>query len=97
MQVGGIAGDQLRSYVERIERLEEESAGLRADIREIYSEAKGNGYDVKVLRQLIRLRKMETADRHEQEATLYTYKVALGMQIEMDFDAAAPAKAAAVG
>lgn len=77
--VGGIAGDRLRSIVERIERLEEEKAALAEDIREVYAEAKGNGYDVKILRQIVRLRKMDSGDRQEQEAILETYKAALGM------------------
>ncbi len=77
--VGGVAGDRLRSIVERIERLEEEKAALAEDIREVYSEAKGNGYDVKILRQIVRLRKLDSGDRQEQEAILETYKAALGM------------------
>ena len=67
---GGIAADRLRSFLERIERLEEEKAGLTADIREIYAEAKGSGFDTKVMRQIVRLRKMDSADRQEQEALL---------------------------
>ncbi|MBT5265041.1 MAG: DUF2312 domain-containing protein [Rhodospirillaceae bacterium] len=78
-EVGGIAGDQLRSYIERIERLEEEKAALSADTREVYSEAKGNGFDVKIMRQIVRLRKMDTDDRSELEALLDLYKQALGM------------------
>jgi uncharacterized protein (UPF0335 family) len=78
--VGGVAGDRLRSYIERIERLEEEKAALAADIREVYAEAKGNGFDAKVMRQVIRLRKMDRADRQEQEALLDVYMQALGMQ-----------------
>ncbi len=77
--VGGIGADRLRSFVERIERLEEEKAALTADIREVYAEAKGNGFDTKVMRQVIRLRKMETADRQEQEALLDLYKRAVGL------------------
>lgn len=77
--VGGIAGEQLRSYVERIERLEEEKAALTADIREVYAEAKGNGFDAKVMRQVVRLRKMDRDDRQEQETLLDLYKQALGM------------------
>jgi uncharacterized protein (UPF0335 family) len=69
----------LRSFVERIERLEEERTALGADIREVYSEAKGVGFDIKVLRQLIRLRKLDSQDRQEQEAVLDLYKSALGM------------------
>ncbi|OSQ47971.1 DUF2312 domain-containing protein [Thalassospira alkalitolerans] len=78
-EVGGIAADQLASYVERIERLEEEKANLMADIKEVYGEAKALGYDVKILRQIVRLRKMEDHERTEQEEILEVYKRALGM------------------
>ncbi|MCP5367118.1 MAG: DUF2312 domain-containing protein [Hyphomicrobiales bacterium] len=78
-ETGGVAGDRLRSFVERIERLEEEKAALAADIREIYSEAKGTGFDVKVLRQIVRLRKMDKSDRQEQEQLLDLYMRALDM------------------
>ncbi len=78
-ETGGIAADRLRSFVERIERLEEEKAALAADIREVYAEAKGVGFDVKVLRQIIRLRKMDQADRREQEELLEVYMRALDM------------------
>ena len=78
-EVGGIAADQLASYVERIERLEEEKTNLMADIKEVYGEAKALGYDVKILRQIIRLRKMEDHERTEQEEILEVYKRALGM------------------
>ncbi|MEX2643748.1 MAG: DUF2312 domain-containing protein [Acetobacterales bacterium] len=77
--VGGVAADRLRSFVERIERLEEERAALSADIREVYSEAKGTGFDGKVLRQVIRIRKLDQSDRQEQEELLDVYKRALGM------------------
>ena len=77
--VGGIAGEHLRSYVERIERLEEEKAALAADIREVCAEAKGNGFDVKTIRQLVRLRKLDAHDLAEQQALLDLYKSALGM------------------
>lgn len=77
--VGGVTGEQLRSLIERIERLEEEKAALMEDIKEVYAEAKGNGFDVKVMRQIIRLRKMDSNDRSELEAILDTYKAALGM------------------
>ncbi len=77
--VGGIAAERLRSYVERIERLEEEKAALAADIREVYAEAKGSGFDLKVLRQVVRLRRMSSADRQEHETLLDVYKRALGM------------------
>lgn len=76
---GGIGADRLRSFVERIERLEEEKAALTADIREVYSEAKGDGFDTKVMRQVIRLRKMDSGDRQELETILDLYKQALGM------------------
>jgi uncharacterized protein (UPF0335 family) len=79
--VGGIGADRLRSFVERIERLEEEKAALAADIREVYAEAKGNGFDTKIMRQIIKLRKMETADRQEQEALLDLYKRAIGLTV----------------
>jgi uncharacterized protein (UPF0335 family) len=79
---GGIAAGRLRSYVERIERierLEDEKAALAADIREIYSEARGNGFDVRVMRQLIRLRKLDAQDRAEREALLDLYRSAVGV------------------
>jgi len=77
--VGGIAADQLQSLIMRVERLEEEKANLLADIREVYAEAKGQGFDVKIMRQIIRLRKMEEHDYIEQEEILDVYKRALGM------------------
>ena len=79
-ELGGIAGDQLRSYIERIERLEEEKAALAADVKEIFSEAKGTGFDVKIMRQIIRLRKLDREDRQEQEELLQLYQHAIGMQ-----------------
>ncbi len=77
--VGGVSGERLRTFVERIERLEDEKRALAEDIREVYSEAKGTGFDVKVLRQIIRLRQMDSSDRDEMEAILDTYKRALEM------------------
>ena len=77
LDVGGVAKDRLKSTVERIERLEEEKLALVADIREVYSEAKGAGFDVKVMRQLIRLRKMDSEDRSQMEADLDVYERAL--------------------
>ena len=77
--VGGIAGDRLRSVFERIERLEDERRALSEDIREVYSEAKGAGFDVKVMRQIVRIRKLDDTERDEQEALLETYMAALGM------------------
>ena len=76
---GGIAADRLRSIVERIERLEEERKALGADIKDIYAEAKSAGFDVKVLRQLIRIRKQEPAEVEEIESLLDVYRRALGM------------------
>jgi len=76
---GGIAGDRLKSFVERIELLEKEKADLGADVREVYSEAKGTGFDVKILRQVVRLRGMDVSERQEQEDLLDVYKRALGM------------------
>ena len=77
VDVGGVAGERLRSFVERIERLEEEKVALSADIREVYAEAKGAGFDIKVMRHLIRLRKMDKDDRSEMEAILDVYERAL--------------------
>ena len=77
--VGGIASERLRTIIERIEQLEEEKAALAEDIREIFSEAKAAGFDVKILRQVIRLRKLDSSDRQEQEAILDLYKRALDM------------------
>jgi uncharacterized protein (UPF0335 family) len=74
-----LAKDQLKAVVERIERLEEEKKGIADDIRDVYAEAKGNGYDVKALRTVIRLRKQDQSERREQEAVLETYMHALGM------------------
>ncbi|HTP81997.1 MAG TPA: DUF2312 domain-containing protein [Alphaproteobacteria bacterium] len=74
---GGIAAEKLKSFVERIERLESEKTELAGDIREVYAEAKGNGFDTKIMRQVIRLRKMEVADRREQDELLELYRRAL--------------------
>ncbi len=71
--------DQLKAFVERIERLEEEKAALAADVREIYGEAKSMGFDVKALRSVVRMRKIDATERREQEAVLETYLAALGM------------------
>jgi uncharacterized protein (UPF0335 family) len=80
MAKSGFAKEHLRSFIERIERLEEEKKALADDIREVYSEAKGTGFDTGVMRQVVRLRKMESADRQEQEAMLDLYLGALGMR-----------------
>lgn len=74
-----VAADQLRLFIERIERLEEEKKGLADDIRDVYAEAKGQGYDSKTMRAIVRLRKMEKNARDEAEALLDTYKAALGL------------------
>lgn len=71
--------DQLKALIERIERLEEEKATIASDIRDVYSEAKGNGYDVKALRAIVRMRKQDANERQEQETILETYMHAMGM------------------
>ena len=76
---GAIAPAKLKSFIERIERLEGEKAELAEDIREVYAEAKGEGFDTKIMRQVIRLRKLEIHERREQEELLDTYRKALGM------------------
>ncbi|HKF73548.1 MAG TPA: DUF2312 domain-containing protein [Stellaceae bacterium] len=76
---GGVAAERLKSFIERIERLEEEKGALAADIKEVYSEAKGAGFDVKTMRELIKIRRMDEEDLDEREALLDTYKRALGM------------------
>jgi uncharacterized protein (UPF0335 family) len=80
MAKSGFAAGQLRSLIERIERLEEEKAALTSDIREVYAEAKGNGFDTKIMRQVVRMRKLDKADRQEMEAVLDLYMSALGMR-----------------
>ncbi|GLV21976.1 UPF0335 protein R02793 [Sphingobium sp. TomMM35A] len=80
MSEGNVAADQLRLFVERIERLEEEKKGIGDDVKDVYLEAKANGYDPKIMRQIIRLRKMPQHDRQEMEAILQTYLSALGME-----------------
>ena len=77
--VGGIAADRLKSFIERIERLEEEKAALTADLREVYAEAKATGFDTKIMRQVVKLRKMDSNDRQEQEELLDLYKRAVGL------------------
>ena len=79
MATGGVAADQLKSFIERIENLEDEKTELLQQIRDVYAEAKSEGYDVKTMRQVIRLRKMRDHDRTEQEELLDLYKSALGM------------------
>ena len=76
-EVGGIAADRLRRLIERVERLEEEQKALASDIRDIFAEAKGAGFDVKIMKEIIKLRKMNVADRDEKEFLLETYRKAL--------------------
>jgi uncharacterized protein (UPF0335 family) len=79
MAKANFAKDQLKSFVERVERLEEEKTALSGDIREVYAEAKGQGFDVKIMRQVVRLRKMDSHEREEHDALLDLYMSALGM------------------
>ena len=78
-QTESVAADQLKSLIERIERLEEEKAGLSGDIKDVYAEAKANGFDTKALRRIVSIRKQDHAERQEQEAILDLYMQALGM------------------
>ncbi len=75
----GVAADQLKSFIERIERLEEDKKGIADDIRDIFAEAKGSGFDTKIMRQVLRLRKKDSAERQEEQAILDLYLQALGM------------------
>lgn len=75
----GIAGDMLKAFIERVERLEEEKASIAGDIKDVLAEAKGNGFDTKVIRKIIALRKRDVAERQEEEAILELYLQALGM------------------
>jgi uncharacterized protein (UPF0335 family) len=83
-KVGGVAVDQLKSIIARVEKLEEEKAALAADIRDVFAEAKGNGYDVKAIRTIIRMRKQDASEREEEETILDTYLHALGMLPEFE-------------
>jgi uncharacterized protein (UPF0335 family) len=76
-----VAADQLRMFIERIERLNEEKQGLQDDIKDVFAEAKSNGYDTKTIRKLIAMRKMETHVRQEAEALLHTYAAAIGLPL----------------
>jgi uncharacterized protein (UPF0335 family) len=87
--VGGIAGERLKSFIERVERLEEEKRALAEDIKEVYAEAKGVGFDVKIMRQIVKIRKMDQDDLDEQETLLDVYKRALGMIPDLPSEAAA--------
>jgi uncharacterized protein (UPF0335 family) len=91
-RVGGVAVDQLKSIIGRVEKLEEEKTGISADIRDVFAEAKGNGFDVKAIRTIIKMRKMDASEREEAETILDTYLHALGMieasEDEMEEEAA---------
>ena len=78
-KAGGIAGDTMKRYLERIERLEEEKKALAGDIREVYAEAKGNGFEPRIMRKVVSLRRMTAADREEEEALLDVYRQAVGV------------------
>lgn len=79
MAEGTVAADQLRLFIERIERLEEEKKAMADDVRDVYAEAKANGYDTKTMRKIVALRKMETHARQEADALMDTYRQALGL------------------
>ena len=79
MSEGNVAAEQLRLFIERIERLEEEKKGIADDVKDVYAEAKANGFDIKALRAVVRLRKQDVEERKEHEAILDTYLNALGM------------------
>jgi uncharacterized protein (UPF0335 family) len=79
-EVGGIAGERLRAFIERIERLEDEKKDVQEQIKEVFAEAKGVGFDARIMRQLLRLRRLRDADRSEQEELLEIYKTAIGMR-----------------
>ena len=79
MSEAAVSDDQLRLFIERVERLEEEKKGIADDIRDVYSEAKSQGYDTKIMKQVVRLRKMSADDRQEMETILDLYKAALGL------------------
>lgn len=77
---GGISSERLRSFIKRIEKLEEDKAAVGEDLKEVYSEAKGTGFDTKIIRKIISIRKIEVEKRREQEELLELYKAALGME-----------------
>ncbi len=85
-RVGGVAVDQLKSVVQRVEKLEEEKAGIAADIRDVFAEAKGSGFDCAAIRKIIKLRKMDAQEREEAETILETYCRALGMQMSLPLE-----------
>lgn len=79
MATDNVSAEQLRLFIERIERLEEDKAGIAGDIKDVYAEAKGTGFDAKTMRGIIKLRKMDRLARQEAEALMETYKAALGL------------------
>lgn len=79
-ETGGVSGERLRSFIQRIERLEEDKAAVGEDLKEVYAEAKGTGFDTKILRQIVRLRKVEVEKRRENDELLDLYKAAIGME-----------------
>ncbi len=83
-RVGGVAVDQLKSIIGRVEKLEEEKTSISADIRDVFAEAKGSGFDVKAIRQIIKIRKLDAQELEEQETIFDTYRRALGMLPELD-------------
>ncbi|MFZ4540320.1 MAG: DUF2312 domain-containing protein [Rickettsiales bacterium] len=89
LKTGGVETPKLKSYIERIERLEEDKAGIASDIRDVFAESKSNGFDVKAMRQVLKLRKMKANERTEAEYMLDLYKRALGMDESYDEDAEA--------
>lgn len=87
-RAGGVAADQLKSIIARVEKLEEEKTGIAADIRDVFAEAKGNGFDIKAIRSILKIRKMDASEREEQETILDTYLHALGMIPDFEEEAA---------
>ena len=87
--VGGVAVEHLKAFIERIERLEEEKRGLSGDIKEVYAEAKGSGFEPRIMRQIIKLRRMDKEEVDEEESLLDLYKRALGMIRDAGMDAQA--------
>jgi uncharacterized protein (UPF0335 family) len=86
---GGVEAPKLKSYIERVERLEEDKSGIASDIRDVFAEAKSNGFDVKTIRQILKLRKMKANERTEAEYMLELYKRALGMEPDFEEEEAA--------
>lgn len=78
--VGGVSGKRLKSFIERVERLEEEKSGLADDIKDLYAEAKGVGFEAKIIRRIVKLRKMDVEKRREEDELLELYKSAIGME-----------------